>query len=127
MLVDQKRHFGYNICMESKKATRKKRVDRTHIIYVIRSGADFYIGVTAKTESTVAKSLRVRMNKHLYRSRSEDKSWALYEALRERGTDSFDYGILEVVRGKTAAHQLERELIRTHRPNLNTDVRERKA
>jgi hypothetical protein len=66
------------------------------------------------------------MNKHLYRSRSEDKSWALYEALRERGTDSFDYGILDVVRGKTEAHQLERELIRTHRPNLNTDVRERK-
>ena len=109
--------------MNSKKATRKKRVDRTHIIYVIRSGEDFYIGVTAKTESTVIKSLRVRMNKHLYRSRSEDKSWALYEALRERGTNSFNYGILEVVRGKTEAHQLERELIREHKPNLNTDVR----
>jgi hypothetical protein len=112
--------------MESKKATRKKRVDRLHIISVIRSGEDFYIGVTAKTESTVQKSLRVRMNKHLYRSRSEDRSWALYEALRERGTDSFDYGILDVVRGKADAHRLERELIRTHCPNLNTDVRERK-
>lgn len=113
--------------MDSKKTPRKKRVDRTHIIYMIRSGEDFYIGVTAKTESTVIKSLRVRINKHIYRSRSEDKSWALYEAIRERGTQSFEYGILEVVRGKTVAHKLERELIRMHRPTLNTDVRERKV
>lgn len=113
--------------MENKKASRKKRVDRLHVIYVIRSGLDFYIGVTAKTESTVKKSLRVRINKHIYRSRSEDKSWALYEAIRERGTESFEYGILEVVRGKTEAHRRERELIRLHRPNLNTDIRERKA
>ena len=106
---------------------RKKRTDRTHIIYKIMSGTDFYIGVTAKTESTVVKSLRVRMNKHLYRSRSEDKSWALYEALRERGPGAFAYGIMAVVRGKSAAHQLERALIRELRPNLNTDTRERKA
>ena len=111
--------------MESKKASRKKRSDRTHIIYKIMSGTDFYIGVTAKTESTVQKSVRVRMNKHLYRSRSEDKSWALYDALRDRGPECFCYTIVSVVRGKTAAHQLERALIREMRPNLNTDVRER--
>ena len=120
-------HFGYNMCMDSKKAPRKKRVDRTHIVYKIVSGTDFYIGVTAKTESTVLKSVRVRMNKHLYRSRSEDKSWALYEALRDRGPGAFAYGIVAVVRGKREAHSVERALIRELRPNLNTDVRERKA
>jgi hypothetical protein len=113
--------------MDNKKAPRKKRADRTHIIYKIISGSDFYVGVTAKTESTVLKSVRVRMNKHLYRSRSEDKSWALYEALRGRGPECFCYTILAVVRGKSAAHQLERALIREMRPTLNTDVRERQA
>ena len=113
--------------MDIKKEPRKKRADRTHIVYKIQSGTDFYIGVTAKTESTVLKSVRTRMNKHLYRSRSENKSWALYEALRDRGPECFCYTILAVMRGKTAAHQLERALIRELRPNLNTDTRERKA
>jgi hypothetical protein len=109
--------------MDSEKKTRKKRRDRTHIVYRIESGADFYIGVTARTESTVLKSLRVRMNKHLYRSRSEERSWRLYEALRQRGTSAFRYGIVAVVRGKREAHQLERAMIRELKPTLNTDVR----
>ena len=123
ILVDQKSNFGYNTCMELKKQPRKKRADRTHIIYRIESGADFYIGVTAKTESTVNKSAQVRFNKHVYRSRSEDKSWALYECMRERGVDTFNLVVVDVVRGKTEAHKLEREMIREHKPNLNTDVR----
>ncbi len=113
--------------MEHKKTPRRKRVDRLHIVYQIQSGSDFYIGVTARTESTVLKSVRVRMNKHLYRSRREAKSWRLYEALRERGPECFSYSIVSVVRGKSTAHQLERALIRELRPTLNTDVRERQT
>lgn len=109
--------------MNTKTVTRKKRTDRTHIIYMIESGTDFYIGVTAKTMSTVKKSVLVRCNKHMYRMRTEDKSWMLYETMRERGTDSFTVRVVAVVRGKTEAHTFERDLIRTMKPNLNTDTR----
>ena len=121
--VDQKCPICYNIHMNTKTVTRKKRSDRTHIIYMIESGSDFYIGVTAKTMSTVKKSVLVRCNKHVYRMRTEDKSWMLYETMRERGTESFTVRVMAVVRGKTEAHNLERSMIRDMKPNLNTDVR----
>ncbi len=113
-LVDNWVQNCYNSSM-----LRKKRSDRTHVIYELRSGDDFYIGITAKTESTVNKSVITRFNKHVYRSRSEDKQWPLYKALRKLGSDAFEVFILETGRGKAWAHQRERELIRELQPTLN--------
>ena len=103
---------------------RRRRVDRNHIIYELRVPAGNYIGVTAKTESTVQKSVRVRANKHYYRAHTEGRAWALCVALRELDCkDGIEIIVHEIVRGKAAAHRREVEIRRSVRPNLNTDVR----
>ena len=110
--------------MEAKKTIRKKRVDRNHIIYELRVPAGNYIGVTAKTESTVLKSVRVRANKHYYRAVRENKDWALCVALRELASkDEIEIVVHAVIRGKADAHRMEVAIRRNVSPNLNTDVR----
>ena len=104
---------------------RKKRVDRNHIVYSITINGELYIGVTAKTESTVPKSLWSRLSKHWYRRNDPTRDhWAIYAALRTLTERSEAVIKAEhIVRGKEAAHKLERELIRQMRPVLNTDKR----
>jgi hypothetical protein len=103
---------------------RAKRSDRNHIIYQIQGPQGTYIGVTAKTETTVLKSVRARIAKHFYRAKTETKAWALCELLRTyTSKDDIDVRVIEIVRGKAAAHQRERELIRELRPVYNTDLR----
>jgi hypothetical protein len=114
----------YNNDMEAKNTPRKKRVDRNHIIYELRVNGLNYIGVTAKTESTVQKSVLARAAKHFYRAKKETKQWLLCEALR--GLDSkeeIEVLVHEVIRGKAAAHKREVELRRVMQPALNTDCR----
>jgi hypothetical protein len=103
---------------------RKPRTDRNHIIYEIVTPVGSYIGVTAKTQTTVLKSLRARAAKHYYRAKTETKAWALCQYLRTL-TDKTDIDIRmhEMVRGKAEAHARERELIRLYNPVLNTDKR----
>ena len=104
--------------------TRKKRVDRNHIIYELRVPAGNYIGVTAKTESTVNKSVLARAAKHFYRAKTETKNWLLCAALRElTAKEEIEVLVHEVIRGKAAAHKREVELRRALGPTLNTDVR----
>ena len=103
---------------------RKKRSDRTHIIYELVVGGLNYIGVTAKTESTVLKSVRVRANKHWYRAHSESKNWLLCQALRGlHSRDEIEIRVHELVRGKAEAHRREVAIRRRINPALNTDIR----
>ena len=110
--------------MNKETVTRKKRVDRNHIIYELVVNGLNYIGVTAKTETTVLKSVRARAAKHFYRAKTESKDWALCVALRDLNDKSeIEIRIHEIIRGKAAAHRREVELRRLINPTLNTDIR----
>jgi hypothetical protein len=103
---------------------RKKRTDRNHIIYELRVNGENYIGVTAKTETTINKSVLARAAKHFYRAKTEGKQWLLCQALRSLNSkDEIEVLVHEVVRGKAAAHRREVELRRQLQPILNTDTR----
>jgi hypothetical protein len=110
--------------MNLEKPTRKKRVDRTHIIYELRVNGLNYIGVTAKTETTINKSVLARAAKHFYRAKTESKNWLLCEELRKLANkNEIEVLVHETIRGKAAAHKREVELRRIIKPVLNTDVR----
>ncbi len=123
-LVDNLGFWTYNKYMMTKNTARKKRVDRNHIIYELRINGLNYIGVTAKTESTINKSVLARAAKHFYRAKTEGKNWLLCEALRGLNDKSeIEVLVHEVIRGKAAAHRREVELRRLINPALNTDIR----
>ena len=105
------------------KTQRKRRTDRNQVIYYIQDVVtlEYYIGLTALSfRGSVFRTLRRRMQKHMQRATAENKDWGLSRALRDRGTDRFVYGVIEVVRGKRPAHSRETELINTLQPSLNT-------
>ena len=110
--------------MTQTNTIRKKRSDRNHIIYELRVNGLNYIGVTAKTEATINKSVLARAAKHFYRAKTESKNWLLCQELRKLTDKSeIEVYIHEVIRGKAAAHKREVELRRELRPALNTDIR----
>jgi hypothetical protein len=110
--------------MDTKNTPRKKRVDRNHIIYELRVNGLNYIGVTAKTESTVNKSVLARAAKHYYRAKTEAKDWLLCTELRRlESKDEIEIIVHAVIRGKAEAHKEEVRIRRAVRPALNTDRR----
>ena len=120
--LDNKWVRVYNTLMNS-KITRKRRTDRNQVIYYIQDVVTLqcYIGLTAmEFKGNVRKTLNRRMQKHMQRALTENKTWGLSVALRERGAERFVYGPIEIVRGKRPAHARETELINTLQPQLNT-------
>ena len=97
---------------------RKKRSDRNHVLYQLTIGEETYIGLTVAQGQAYLRSVKLRVQKHLSRARKESKDWAICEALRSG--EVVQYEVLEVVRGRKAAHELEREYIREWAPSLNT-------
>ena len=107
--------------MELKKQSRKRRQDTKHVVYVITNVVtkQQYVGITVCGQQ-VRRALKVRVQKHVRRALTENKTWALCESIRNYGSDAHTYGIVEFVRGRKPAHAKERALIRAHAPELNT-------
>jgi hypothetical protein len=104
---------------------RKKRSDRNHIIYLITNtiNGKEYIGITASIGRAFQKSVKVRLQKHFSRARKEDWDWALYNDMSKYIDEletTYSINVLDIVRGKSAVHQREMELIKEYNPALNT-------
>ena len=99
---------------------RKKRSDRNHVIYAVTAEGQTYIGLTVAIGQAYLRSVKVRVQKHISRALKEDKDWAFCQFIRENPEVQLRYEVLEVVRGRKAAHELEREYIRERAPSLNT-------
>lgn len=102
--------------------SRKRRQDTTHYVYVITNTytGDQYIGITVKNYSTIYRTLKRRVQKHVQRALTENKNWALCEAIRTWGVEAFSFGFVEAIRGRKPAYQRERQLLAAYNPVLNT-------
>jgi hypothetical protein len=105
--------------METQTKRRRKRCDRSYVVYELQVGRLTYIGITAKTRSTPLKSVWDRWQKHQSRCRNEQKAWPLYDAMRRFGVEAFEYRVVETMRGRSVAYAREREIIRERKPRLN--------
>jgi len=101
---------------------RKKRSDRNHVIYEIVNSENgkSYIGITAAIGRRFQYSAKLRLQKHFSRARREDKQWALYIDMREHEQEVYQLFIVDIVRGKALAHQIEVELLKEFQYELNS-------
>jgi len=107
---------------------RKKRSDRNHAVYQIicRPTGERYVGVTVVRGRAFQKSVRIRWEGHVYHAIEEGRDFPLQRRIREFGPAAFEHELLQVVRGKQPAHDLERSLISTLQPELNVECTARK-
>ncbi len=101
---------------------RKKRNDRNHVIYEIvntLTGAS-YLGITAAIGRRFSYSVVLRFQKHCSRARKENKKWALYIDMKENDPSVYELFIVDVVRGKALAHQIETKLLKEFQYELNS-------
>lgn len=99
---------------------RKRRQDTKHVVYMLKNTVtgDFYIGITV-CGSQLRRALKVRLQKHIRRALTEDKSWNLCKSIRRYGAEAFLIEPIEVVRGRKPAHAVERAMIAEFAPALN--------
>ena len=81
--------------------------------------SEHYIGITV-CGSQVKQAMKVRFQKHVRRALTENKDWALCKSIRKHGAEAFSMILIDIVRGRKAAHAYEREIINGDMPALNS-------
>lgn len=101
---------------------RKRRSDRTHLIYKVTCvpTGELYVGMTVCSGMTPKKALEARWCRHVGRAINQAKEWNLCRAIRQYGADAFKLEVLHKVRGKAMAHSLERAVTKELGATLNT-------
>jgi hypothetical protein len=110
--------------MSTSTTVRKKRSDRNHVIYLLTNvfSGKQYIGITVAKGRAFKWSAYNRFCKHISRARLENKDWPLYKDMskyRDEELIAYHIEVMQVVRGKAEAHEIETKLINKHKPKLN--------
>ena len=106
---------------------RKRRSDRYHLIYQLTAPTgERYIWVTvvrgdSRSMKARNRSADARFKAHCRNALDYDHKTLLADAIRELGPNAFFQNIVEVVRGKKAVHDRERELINQLKRELNME------
>jgi len=110
------------------RVNRRSRSDRNHVIYEVKNNltGEAYVGLTFVRPPTkkVArskmplKSALDRFTSHCYRA-TKGSETLLHKNIRQFGKSAFSISVLEVVRGKSTAHQREIILMQKRKPQLN--------
>ena len=110
------------------RVNRRSRSDRNHVIYEVlnKKTDESYVGITFVRPPTrkltrskmPIKSALDRFKSHCYRAEKGSRT-LLHKNIRQFGKESFSVTILEVVRGKSEAHQREVQIIQKRKPQLN--------
>lgn len=106
----------------------KRRCDRNHAVYQItcKPTGERYIGITVVRGRAFQRSVKIRWEGHVYHAMIEGREYPLQQRIREYGAEAFTHELLCVIRGKQAAHDHERELIKASNPELNVECTSRK-
>lgn len=111
---------------------RKRRSDRYHLIYQLTApSGEKYIGVTfvrgdSRSMKARKKSAEARYKAHCRNAMEYGHETILCKTLREVGPENMKREVLEVIRGKKAVHERERQLIAELAPELNMEGMGRK-
>jgi hypothetical protein len=100
----------------------KRRSDRNHVIYQIYNTVNgkFYLGITAATGRRFNYSAKLRFQRHCSRARLENRDWLLYQDMRKYPHDVYEVYVLDVVRGRKKAHDIEVKLLKKYDYKLNS-------